>query len=344
MSTELQDEFKLKFDGELNEVDAATLGYSLLNVTTLVQEVNQEVGAGRKIEIKVRAHQPGSFLVHLGLVTETTPLMDYLTPENLKVAGAALGGVITVVTGLFKLRKVLKGEPPKELVQRGDHVRIEAGDGAVVIVDKSTYNAYFNNPKVNDALSKTFKTLDNDPHITGFEITDRNEVPMFEAKREEFRPMALTSSVPQAQTRAIRLDASLYIVKPSFERNLKWDVVYQGNRIAVTMSDESFLSRIDRGERFAKGDTLEVELQIDQVLDLNINTYINKGYQVVRVFNHVPRAEQPSFNFTEEPPLNTLDAGRMAEIRKEIIDELSRKRLGPSGEQPKPSDKPTDES
>jgi hypothetical protein len=122
-------------------------------------------------------------------------------------------------------------------------------------------------------------------------------VPMFEAKREEFRPMALTSSVPQAQTKAIRQEASLYIVKPSFERNLKWDVVYQGIRIPVAMSDESFLTRIDRGERFAKGDTLEVDLQIDQVLDPNINTSINKGYQIIKVNAHAPGAEQSQLNF-----------------------------------------------
>ncbi|HEY9404384.1 MAG TPA: hypothetical protein VIQ24_17130, partial [Pyrinomonadaceae bacterium] len=340
MSTEFQNEFKLKFDGELNEVDASTLGYSLLNVTALIQEVNQEVGAGQKIEIKVKAHQPGSFLVHLALdAGQAVPLMDYLTPENLKIASAALGGIITVVTGLFGLRKVLKGEPPKEVVQQGDSVQIQAGDGAIVIVDKGTYNAYFNNPKVNEALSKTFKTLDNDPHITGFEITDRNEVPMFEAKREEFRPMALTSSVPQAQAKAIRQFASLYIVKPSFERNLKWDVVYQGNRIAVEMGDETFLLRIDRGERFAKGDTLDVELQIDQVLDPNINTYINKGYQVVQVINHMPRVEQFSLNFGAQSPYDSLKRDLIRNLDIKIEDDPFRKELGPSTEQPKHPDK-----
>jgi hypothetical protein len=298
VSTEPQGEFKLKFDGELNEVDASTLGHSLLNVTTLIQEVNQEVGAGQKIEIKVKANQPGSFLVHIALdVGQAAPLMDYLTPDNIKIASAAVAGIITVVTGLFGLRKKLKGEPPKEVIQRGDDVQITAGDGATVIVDKRTYNTYFNNPKVNETLSKTFKTLESDPHITGFEITDTNEVPMFEAKREEFRPMALTSSVPQAQTKAIRQPASLYIVKPSFERNLKWDVVYAGNRIAAAMSDEGFLARIDKGEMFAKGDVLEVELQIDQALDPNINTYINKGYQIIKVNTHVPRTEQSNLDF-----------------------------------------------
>jgi hypothetical protein len=302
MSTEFQNEFKLKFDGELNEVDASTLGYSLLNVTTLIQEVNQELGTVQKIEIKVKATQPGSFLVHLALdPIQAQTLLEYLTPNTVELVAATAVGIIGTVTALFGLRKRLKGEPPKEVVQKGDEVEIEARDGNIIIIDKRTYNAYFNNPKVNEALSKTFKTLESDPHIEGFEITDSNEVPLFEARREDFRPMALTSSVPQAQTKSIREQASLYIVKPSFERNLKWDVVFAGNRIPASMEDEAFLNRIDKGERFAKGDVLEVELQIDQVLDPNINTYINKSYRIIGVIKHTPRTEQGDlFGFNEE--------------------------------------------
>lgn len=301
MSNGDQNEFKLKFDGELNEVDASTLGYSLLNVTNLVQEINQELATGQKIEIKVKAHQPGSFIVHLTLdPAQASPLMDWLTPDNIETAAKAAGAIIATLGALFGLRKKLKGEPPKEVVQKGDDVQIQTRDGNTVIVDQRTYNAYFNNPKVNEALSKTFKTLEGDPSIEGFEITDSKEVSLFDARREEFPAMALTSSVPQAQTKSIVQQASLYIVKPSFERNLKWDVVFAGNRVPVSMNDESFLNSIDRGERFGKGDILEVEFQIDQILDPDINTYINKSYQINRVIAHIPRAEQTSLNFQDE--------------------------------------------
>ncbi len=302
MSTNIQNEFKLKFDGELNEVDASTLGYSLLNITTLIQEVNQELATGQKIEIKVKAHQPGSFLVVIGLdPAQSTALLDFVTPDTIQIAAAAGAGIIGVVTALFGLRKKLKGEPPKEVIQKGDEIEIKAGDGNTIIVDKRTYNTYFNNPKVNEALSKTFKALENDPYITGFEITDYQEVPMFEVRRDEFHAMALTSSVPQAQTKSIKQKVGLYIVKPSFERNLKWDVVFAGNRIPVSMEDEGFLNRIDRGERFGKGDVLEVELQIDQVLDPNINTYINKAYRIISVLEHSPKPEQSNlFDVREE--------------------------------------------
>lgn len=300
ISREDQTEFKLKFGGKLNEVDASTLGYSLLNVTNLIQEVNQELATGQKIEIRVKAHAPGSFLVHLALDPQIVPLMANINPENLKVIAEAVTAIIGTFAALFGLRKALKGEPPKEVTQKDEFVQIQSNSGNTIIIDQRTYNAYFNNPKVNEALTKTFKTLESDPSITEFEITDEKEVPIVEVKREEFHAMALSSTVPQAQTQSIIKRASLYIIKPSFERTLKWDVVYAGDKLAMSMNDEQFLNRIDKGERFAKGDMLEVELQIDQVLDRNIGTYINKSYQINKVLDHTPRPEQTNFDFPDE--------------------------------------------
>ena len=293
MVTELENDFKLKFEGDLNEVDASTLGYSLLNITTLVQEVNQDAAPDRKIEIKVKANQPGSFLVHLGLEpAASNALLDWMSPEGVALAGGAALLILKIVVELFKLRKELKGEKPKEVIQREDEYEIRTGDNASIIVDKRTYNSYFNNPKINEALSKTFKTLEADPSITAFEITDVQESPLFEADREDFRGMALSTSVPQAQTKSIVEETQVYIVKPSFERSLKWDVVYRGIRTPVAMKDEGFLNRIDSGEKFAKGDILAVDMRIEQVLDPSIGTYVNKAYEIIRVREHIPRPEQ----------------------------------------------------
>jgi hypothetical protein len=56
-------EFKLKFDGDLDEVNASTLGYSLINMSTLVSEATREVDTVAHVEIKVKATGPGSFEV-----------------------------------------------------------------------------------------------------------------------------------------------------------------------------------------------------------------------------------------------------------------------------------------
>lgn len=295
---ETQNEFKLKFAGEPGTIDAATLGYSLVNVTAIVQEINQTLSPTRPIEIKVKAHGEGSFLVHLALMSPD--IGQILTIDNLKLIGAASGAIgatagtiVTIVAGVFKIRKLLKGKPPKEIQHGPNGVTVIGDHNTTLVIDEPTYQAYFGNPRVSEALSKTFKTLDGDPEVNGLEILDDSDQQLFEATRDDFSGMALKGDLPLPEARSIIQPASVYIVKPSFERNLKWDVVIYGNRVPVTMKDEAFLSKIDSGiSRFGKGDTLDVELQIDQVYDPELMVYLNRLYQINRVVKHHPRPEQ----------------------------------------------------
>ena len=82
----------------------------------------------------------------------------------------------------------------------------------------------------------------------------------FDANRDDFRQMAVSTSVPQPETREIFEDERLHIIKPSLRRKLRWEVLHKGNRTTVTMKDESFLDYVEAGAQFAKGDTLFVSL------------------------------------------------------------------------------------
>ena len=80
----------------------------------------------------------------------------------------------------------------------------------------------------------------------------------------------------------------MHVVKPSFNRKLKWNVLYQGIPISVNVKDERFLDRVQSGEKFARGDVLVVALRIEQVLDKQLRTYVNKKYEIVEVKQHIP--------------------------------------------------------
>jgi hypothetical protein len=58
--------------------------------------------------------------------------------------------------------------------------------------------------------------------------------------------------------------AKLNIVKVSFDHKLKWEFIFKGNKISAKSDDPVFQERIDKGESYAKGDVLEVELAIKQ--------------------------------------------------------------------------------
>lgn len=92
--------------------------------------------------------------------------------------------------------------------------------------------------------------------------------------------------------------AMLNIVRLSFDKNQKWEFYYEGNKISAKISeDDDFLKRIDNGEQFAKGDSLEVVLEIRQEFDKSVNTFVNKAYKVLRIIDHIPRPSQSKMDF-----------------------------------------------
>ena len=162
------------------------------------------------------------------------------------------------------------------------------------------FNIYENNPVVKDAISQNFEALNEDPAITGFEITDKEENAIVRVDKSEFSEMALQSEDINKDERKLTQAAILNIVRLSFEENLKWDFYYKGNKISARIADPNFYDLIDKGEAFAKGDTLEVELQINQKFDESVNTYVNKFYQVNKIIRHLSRNEQQKINFNTE--------------------------------------------
>jgi hypothetical protein len=77
----------------------------------------------------------------------------------------------------------------------------------------------------------------------------------------------------------IVIAATLNIIIISFDDKLKSDFYFKGNKISVKINDPNFQKRIDNGEAFAKGDILEVDLEIKQKFEQAVNTYINKSYK-----------------------------------------------------------------
>lgn len=310
--TKAESEFKLKFDGRLNEVNANTLGYSLINMATLVSEATREIDTVARVEIKVKATAPGSFEVFLALHSTLDGVFQLLGPEGVAKASAASLGIIKIVSEALKLRKLLKGEPPTKTVPNGDEYEIHATDNAKVIVDRRTYNLYFNHPEANDALSNIFKALNEDQSVERFEMSDSANEPLFESNREDFGQMALSTSVPQPDKRDFIENTSVVVIKPSFKRNLTWNVLYRGMPISVKVRDERFLDRVQRGEKFARGDTLVVALRIEQRLDKHLRVYINKKYEIVEVAQHVP------FEPFVQRSLSELDPTRKISLDEDV--------------------------
>jgi len=290
-------DFKIKFDGQPHQVDANVLISSLIHTSTIIQEVNRYLNSGKKIEIKVKALEKGSFLCHIELVETTVDaLKNLLTKENIEIGAAIIGTLV----GLIEIKKFLKGRKAKEVKQQGDETKIINKNGEVLIIENATFNIYEHSLVVNDALAQNFDALKNDPAITGFEITDKNEKPLVVVDKSEFEELSQKSEEIEEGERKLIEAATVNIVRVSFEENLKWDFYYRGIKISAKIADPSFYELIDKGEAFAKGDVLEIELQINQRFEENVNTFVTKSYQVNRIIRHLARNEQQKINFKRE--------------------------------------------
>jgi hypothetical protein len=60
-------QFKLKFDGPANEIEAVTFLKSLTGVTSIVEEVNDELQTGSNLRITIKSLEKGSFIVNIGI-------------------------------------------------------------------------------------------------------------------------------------------------------------------------------------------------------------------------------------------------------------------------------------
>ncbi|RPH99066.1 MAG: hypothetical protein EHM72_12190 [Calditrichaeota bacterium] len=287
-------QFKLKFDGPANEIEAVTFLKSLSGVTSIVEEVNDELQTGSRLRITIKSLEKGSFIVNIGIGTfDIGAIQTFLSKLSLDTVQK----IITCFVSILNLRKLLKGEKPKEIKDSGSEYQLTTNRGTIINVDKITYNIYLNNDKVNDAVGIAFEALDSDHAVTGFEVLDGQQNKLFEAVREDFEGMSQTLVSEEVNKKTITAVAVLNIYKVIFDNKYKWEFYLKGNKISANICDADFFKRIDSGEHFAKGDSMEVELQIEQIFDSAANTYINKSYQINRVIKHIPRNCQENLLF-----------------------------------------------
>jgi hypothetical protein len=276
--------FKIKFSGQEQMIDANILISSLVCTADIVYEINTYLNTGKKVEVKVKALDKGSFIIDVVLIESMIDtLYGLFTHENINTVIA----VITMLVEIYALKLHLKDTAPKHLIEDGNSIKIENVDGNVIIVQKPTYNVYTGSSKVQDSLARNFNTLNEDPAITDFSITDGDDNAYIAVNHSDFSAMAVKSVTDEDDCRVVIVSATLHIVRLSFERNLKWEFVYQGNKITAKIKDEAFYQLIDNRERFAKGDELVVEMEISQRWDESVRTYLNSSYLITRVDRHI---------------------------------------------------------
>ncbi len=280
----------ITYGSRTHDISADTLLTSLFTTTSLIQEVNKELAPEKRIEVKIKALQEGSFEVVSSIQEIVNQHPGLFSADTVQY----LGNLITIVVGVLTLRQFLKGEDPKTKQEVDTGIKIENIDGDVMVFDQKVVNIALGNQTVADLVSKQFEKLNQDDQVQSYSIsTSKDEVPAFEADRNHFSYLQKKQVVERDQVRqVVKEGANLKIFKLAWDGGYKWGFVYDGNRISANIKDPHFFESIDQGEKFAKGDELEVNLTIYQEYDSSIDGFVNTDYEINEVLKHIPRGEQ----------------------------------------------------
>lgn len=277
-------DFKIVFASEKHEVDIETLIGCLMHTSNIIQEVNRILGTEKKIEVKIKALEQGSFEIHIELIEK---LLDSIfSKDNINISAE----IISVVAGLYGFVKWLKSKIKKaEKVDDGVEVTLENGDKTTININ--VYNTFNESKIVRESIAKQISALDKNKDISGFRF-ESNETNVY-ISDEEFSSVVKTISSLNSEAKEpikdILENRKILIIRPSFDKDLKWDFVFDGQKISAKMNDEAMIKVIDNGEQFAKGDYMLVDIEVTKFYDndLGVHLITKDSYKILRYKEHI---------------------------------------------------------
>lgn len=285
------DRFVLYFDTPRKEISAYALASALVGLADAVREANAAVNPGYQVEVVVEALSDGSFKATIRTV--------YTKAKNL-FSHQAVQAIIFGIISTHIYEKGIKTDTPPKITVTEDLVTIEIGNDKI-IVPKNVYEAkrqVEKSERFNNAIGKVFDAAASDPNVTGVAIVeDRGNVPPpLIVPRENFAIFQNERDVDE-HTREIVEVTHVEISRAILERGRRrWQFFWRGVRIAAPILDDRFFDRFFAHEiTIAPGDALEVLLRIVQERHPDTGIYVNARYEIVEVYEHVPRLKQTGF-------------------------------------------------
>jgi len=285
----------LKFGTEpnTNEVDALAVASAIEAVATMIKEVHQGFHDNHELLVKARPFAPGSLEIPLDIVVSAAVAASLVNQD-------VISDILNIVKEYFKIKNSLKGEVP----------RIENGkiiiEGNAIKADNITINILQPSSFANQLVSKAMDKASCDDSIRAIEIIkDSEQKKIARVDKSQFQyyhKIETTVETPQEECRKERTTLVIYGPILAADNRVMWKFIRAKDRetFSANITDETFLSRVASGEKFAAGDMLEVELLIRQKHDKMFETYVDlKKGTITEVFNHIPRDEQTQFGYDE---------------------------------------------
>jgi hypothetical protein len=237
-------------------------------------------GPGVSTKAQVSGFSRGSFVTELTftVVGASATIMSIVSPSQLW----------DLLKQAISLWKHLRGFPPKKVEHHEQHVSVTNNDGQVINVNHGVINLVFSD-KPSEAVGRFIREALSQEGMDGVEIAaDRKTIAKVpQAERDYFVPVA-----PAETTADANLRMALIIEAPVFKDDNKWRFSDGQQSFHALIEDNEFLSRVNDGERFGKGDILIAEVRIQQE---QRGMQLSTIRTVVRVHEHRVGPRQLSF-------------------------------------------------
>lgn len=284
--------FTVKYDGQAldnHEMDVAVLAPALMSLGKLTKAISEIASNGHYTATLSVKGNVKSGSIEIELVTQAVSLLkqmqDMFTGESATAIANFFGvatGISGALAGIYALILRTRGASPSKVEKQGDTV-IMHFESHSETVHHAVYHIY-NNYEIRNHIYETLKPLD-EQGITEFSIIQGQEtlVKVDESQLSNFVPNNITTPLNENISEKI-----LVLEGISFKEKNKWSFHDGQNSIKAIILDDDFLTEVDNGKRFAKGDWLKVQLKTIQTEEAG---KLKSSHEVIKVLEHIVREQ-----------------------------------------------------
>ncbi|EGQ9112764.1 MULTISPECIES: hypothetical protein [Vibrio] len=276
--------FKLSYDMEETSnhtIDAETLGHSILSMTSTIKKANKLLnGENSDLQVEVRAHQEGSFMV------EFVTWLNNGGADVLQTLGIASAVGVAGANTVFGAMEELKGRKIVGSVRRNGKVILKTKDGsdhelepdvAKILLDKD----------VRKDIETVFKTPIENKKDAKLIIKNENDDELKVVASED---VATFKKLPQKTLEQVEEETNqmtIHFSQVNFEGTTGWKFkLPNGDIESVRMNHEAFINRINQGyEEFSK--TKPCLVQMKTVKTTKPDGSVNTRYTIEEVIRQL---------------------------------------------------------
>ncbi|MGV3686188.1 MAG: hypothetical protein ACO1NS_11215 [Daejeonella sp.] len=279
--TKFNEQLVIHFGVDNHIINAETLGVALIGFSNSIKVIDAAVNSGYQIEFLIEATGQGSFKV-LGKTVRTS--LDNLFSK------AAVNAIALNLFASF-LWYWMQPRESVNIIVNSDTYVVEHGDERIILPKEAGeyFDSIKNNKKVQEEITATFKTLQDDIRVSNVELhsIDKNSIPELIIARENFAVLS-SISIDKKVEGDVEVDASLVIIKAILEKSLRrWQFKWGHRRISAPILDFDFYNDFGAHKfTIAPGDTLEVRLRIVTETDPELGITTEKYHEIMKVYKH----------------------------------------------------------